>query len=397
MCRGAVSAKQCRCNTSIVNPQSQVWTPQPCLEPSTWNLAPDTSHLSLDIAKGGADDSSRNVRHDPDLADSLRHHPVNSPADGLFVARQQLENLCRREVLYGRKGPHAAHQSGDSLALVAPEQPQSLPEARYAEQSPPDRLAVQEPTIGGGLLERVAKRVSQVQDSPQPRLALVATHNVHLHFDRLQQDRLEGFRVARAKRVKPRLELEKESGAVKDGVLYNFVQPGAKSAVAERGEHNRVRQHQARRVESAHQVLHRSHVDGGLPAHRAVDLRDHGSRRLHAVDAPHVGGRNKAAQITDHAAPEGDEQGVTVRAALEKLGGDTFYRLQGFRRLAGRHKYAPGSLEAALPKEFLAPAVPQRLLGQHEDPRIARHRKPSQCAPSAAADYRVISRFVSGD
>src|SRR5438552_8850302 len=53
------------------------------------NLAPDTSHLSLDIAKGGADDSSRNVRHDPDLADSLRHHPVNSPADGLFVARQK--------------------------------------------------------------------------------------------------------------------------------------------------------------------------------------------------------------------------------------------------------------------------------------------------------------------
>src|SRR5207247_2845214 len=112
----------------------------------------------LDVTKGGADDSSGNVRHDPDLSNSLGHHPVDSPADGLLVARQQFENLCRREVLDGRKGPHAAYQSSHSLALVAPEQPQSLPEARYAEQSPPDRLAVQEPSIRGGLLEGVAKR-----------------------------------------------------------------------------------------------------------------------------------------------------------------------------------------------------------------------------------------------
>ena len=272
-----------------------------------------------------------------------------------------------------------------------------MPEARYAEQSPPDRLAVQEPTIGGGLLERVAKRVSQVQDSPQPRLALVAAHNVYLHVDRLQQDRLEGFRVARAKRVKPRLELEKESGAVKDGVLHNFIQPGAKSAGIERSEYDRVRQHQPRRVKSAHQVLHRSHVDRGLPAHRAVDLRDYGGRRLHAVDAPHVGGRNKASHIADHAAPEGDEQGVAVRAAFEKLGGDMFHHLQGFRSLARRHQYAVDSLEAAFPKELLAPTVPQRSLGQHEDSRIARHRKPSQGAPGPASDYHIVSRFVSGD
>src|SRR5439155_8701758 len=120
-------------------------------------------------------------------------------------------------------------------------------------------------------------------------------------------------------------------------------------------------------------------------------------RRLHAVDAPHVSGRDKAAQIADHTAPEGDEQGAAVRAAFEELGGDTFYHLQGFRSLARRQKYAPDFLEAAFPQELLAPAVPQRLLSQHEDSRIARHRKPSQGAPGAAADDHIISRFVSGD
>jgi hypothetical protein len=55
------------------------------------------------------------------------------------------------------------------------------------------------------------------------------------------------------------------------------------------------------------------------------------------------------------------------------------------------------SLEAAFPQELFAPAVPQRLLGQHEDSRIARQRKPSQRAPGAAPDHYVIARFVSGD
>ena len=75
----------------------------------------------------------------------------------------------------------------------------------------------------------------------------------------------------------------------------------------------------------------------GLAADGGIHLRENGGGNLHQVDAAHVERCHQAGDVADHAASEGDDDGIPVRAQTAQLLGQFFYRGQLFVAFAIGH------------------------------------------------------------
>ncbi len=71
-------------------------------------------------------------------------------------------------------------------------------------------------------------------------------------------------------------------------------------------------------MKGADQILAKRVVDPGLPADRAVDLREQGGGHVHHRNAAQVGGCRKPDDIADHAAADGDDHRRAIRLGLDE-------------------------------------------------------------------------------
>ena len=103
-----------------------------------------------------------------------------------------------------------------------------------------------------------------------------------------------------------------------DAVFDHFVQAGTELTTRQGFEHDRIGNDQAWRVKRSDQVLAERVIDAGLPADRAVDLREQGRRHVHDRDAAQVRRRGEADEIADHAAADRDDHRRAIRLGLDQ-------------------------------------------------------------------------------
>ena len=131
----------------------------------------------------------------------------------------------------------------------------------------------------------MAEGVAQVEQRAPSRFPLV------LGDDRRLGAAAEGDRVAKRRRIARenalavRLQPLEERTVAQQPVLDDLGVTGAHLSRVQRLQSLDVRQHQARLVEQADQVLALRRVDAGLAAHRAIHLRQQGRRHLHEIEA----------------------------------------------------------------------------------------------------------------
>ena len=151
-------------------------------------------------------------------------------------------------------------------------------------------------------------RVTEVQNPPHTRLALVGRDDIRFDAARLRNHRCQYLRLAREDGGPLLGEPVEEARARRHPVLHDFVQARAKLPSRQRAEHRRVDDHGVRLVERADEVLAKGMVDADFAANRAIDLRQQRGGHVDQRDAAEVGGGRKPGHVPDHAAAKGDDR-----------------------------------------------------------------------------------------
>ena len=89
-------------------------------------------------------------------------------------------------------------------------------------------------------------------------------------------------------------------------------------------------------IEGAHHVFAKRVVDGGLAADGGVNLGKQCGRHLNERNASLIACRSKADNVAYHAAPQGDEGGVTTMTGFQQSRHDPLEGSQGLVGLAIR-------------------------------------------------------------
>ncbi len=136
-----------------------------------------------------------------------------------------------------------------------------------------------------------------------------------LDLDRAGHDALQRAGVLGQHR--PALALEKpEILRVRDhAVLHRLRHSRRDLDGGQRRQHVEIRDHEARLVERAQQVLPRRHVDPGLAADRRVDHGEQRGRNLDIGDAAQVGGGDEPGDVAHHAAAQRDHGAIPPELA----------------------------------------------------------------------------------
>ncbi len=162
----------------------------------------------------------------------------------------------------------------------------------------------------------MADGVAEVQQLAKAHFLLVGLHQVLLdgqgpedHL--LLQGRLPGDAVGHQQAVK---------GSVADAArLHHLRHAILQDAVRQGFQIGGVDPDRQGVVKGAHQVLALGQVHRHLAADAAVHLGQQGRGYLDEGNAPQIGGRRKAGEVSDDAAPEGQDQVPSGQAGADPL------------------------------------------------------------------------------
>ena len=158
--------------------------------------------------------------------------------------------------------------------------------------------------------ERVRRRMPEVEGFTEPALFGVLGDDRRLKRDVVCNE-VDGH-AERGQLTAPYEQLFKEFFG-KRAVLYHLPDAAAHFARGEGRKEAGVCEHRLGLVERPHEVLDAQKVDGGLSAHRGVDLRQKGGGHLEAGDAAHIERRRKPADVAHDAAADHDKAARAVQ------------------------------------------------------------------------------------
>ena len=101
--------------------------------------------------------------------------------------------------------------------------------------------------------------------------------------------------------------------------LMTSARPARSSRVGQRAQRVGIRDHRARLMKGADQILAARMIDPGLAAHRGIHLRQQRGGHLHVIDAPLVAGGREAGHVADDPAASA----TSVQSRLKRLATST--------------------------------------------------------------------------
>ena len=173
------------------------------------------------------------------------------------------------------------------------------------------------PAIAGLRLQRMAECVAEVEQRPGATLALVQCDHGGLRLATDPHRLRQRFRLQRQHAFGILLQPGPELRLIDQAVFRHFRIAGEQLPARQARQHVGIRQHQARLMEGANQVLAMAGVDRGLATDRAIDLAQQRRRHLHIVDAAQQNRRQKAAQVPHHAAAQRYQKALAVQPGVQ--------------------------------------------------------------------------------
>jgi len=229
-----------------------------------------------------------------------------------------------------------------------------------------DRLAVQVDAVTRGLLDRMPKSVTEIQQRPAALgrgLPFVGLHDGGFHLAATADDGRQvgaggggGF-----------LQPGKERGITEQPVFDHLGHARGKFAGRQCLQQFRGNIYRPRMVERTHEVFPGGKVEPCLAANRAVNHGEQSRRHLHILDAPQVSGRGKAAQVAHHAAPDDPEHALPVDFVSRQKIMHAAKNLERLGFLARAHHQARRGAET-LRQEFILGSQHPFIRQQHRTP-----------------------------
>ena len=201
------------------------------------------------------------------------------------------------------------------------------------------RFAMQPLAIAEPGFNRMAEGMTEIQDRPQPALALVALDHRGLDLARARHSIDQRARIAGPQGRHVTLDRIEVGSIGNRPMLDHFGQPGRQLALGQGHQGIDIDQHQPRLVKGADHVLAKRMIDAGLAPNRRIDLRQQGGWHLHKIDATLIDRRRKTRHVADHAAADRHQQRPAIEARLEQRIEDQVERVEGLVGLAGRHDH----------------------------------------------------------
>ncbi len=179
--------------------------------------------------------------------------------------------------------------------------------------------------------------MAEIQDAPQAGLALILADDRGLDLAAAGDHGLHDLMLASQYGLPVLLEEAEERLIVDDSVLYDLAEPRVDLGGRRSVEQGEVHDDRARLIECSDQVLAEPMIDGYLAAYAGIDLGQEARRYLDERYAAHIGRRDEAGQITDHAAAERDDRRAAVQTVLDAFRIQLLGLRQALRRLANRY------------------------------------------------------------
>ena len=107
-----------------------------------------------------------------------------------------------------------------------------------------------------------------------------------------------------------------------DAVFDDFTEPANNLPSGKRIEKPRIRPDENRLVKRSYHVLSQRVIDRGLPANRAVDLREQGCWYLNKGQSPLIRGGDKSREIPNDSSPQCHHGRFSAYAVLQHGGED---------------------------------------------------------------------------
>ena len=177
--------------------------------------------------------------------------------------------------------------------------------------------------VAGGGLERMAERMSEVQERTLSRFALVPADDRGL----VPAARCDCFRAGAAARknlVTFLFEPREERRVGNQPVLHDLRIASAELPLRQGIQQAGVGKDECRLMECADKIFAVTRVDAGLAAHRRIDLRQQRCRNLHKVDATPGDGGSEAGEIPDDTAAKSDYEITALDLRIEDGVDDCF-------------------------------------------------------------------------
>ena len=183
-------------------------------------------------------------------------------------------------------------------------------------------------------LQRVAKRVPEIQYFTEPAFALVLRYDACLNAYTPRNHPSQRRWIAPQQRQHVPLE-EPEKLRIRNRAVFNyFVQTRSIFSMRQRCQRLEIGDRSARRIERAHQIFAFGQVHAGLASHRAVHLRHQRGGNLHQPHAAKIAGRGETRHVAHYAAANRDDHGAPVRSSPAERATQQFHCCKIFRRFA---------------------------------------------------------------
>ena len=196
---------------------------------------------------------------------------------------------------------------------------------------------MREPAEFAGRLDRMPRRMTEVEQHPLAEVLFVPLDYRRLHPATGGHDACQLLRVALPHcRCGVRQTGEKRR-VENQAVFDHFRHAGGKFARWQRLQRLRIDQHPHRLVKRADQVLAQMMVHRDFAADAGIDLRQQAGGNLQEWHAAQICRSDKAGQIADHAAAQRQNRAVAVQAGHNRLGIQNIRLRQGLGRLSCRH------------------------------------------------------------
>jgi hypothetical protein len=225
-----------------------------------------------------------------------------------------------------------------------------------AHHAPGNGFAMLEFLVAGDGFKGVGEGVAVVENFAEAGFAFVLADDTGFNFDGAADDVFEAAVIAGENARKIYFQEGKELGISDDAVLDDFGEASAEFALGKRGEKFGIDENQAGRIKGADEVFAFRKIDTGFAADGAVDLGDDGGGNLDEGDPAKVRGGDKADNIADDAATNGDEEGFAVGAGANEFAGEGFDRAEIFGGFGVVEEMDLGGREAAA--DFGADSAP---------------------------------------
>jgi len=206
------------------------------------------------------------------------------------------------------------------------------------DHTPADGFAVQQDFVFRDLFNGVADSMTEVEDHAQAVLAFVFVYYRGFHADGCGDHFFKRLRVTSEDVVSMIFHEAHEGSIPDDSGLDAFHEASAEFAIGKGAENADVSENCSGMMKAANEVFAFGKIDAGLAADRRVDLGEEGCGDLQVADAAHEDGGNEAADVTDDAAAECDEERSAIAAGADHLTKDVSDTFDGLVFFACREE-----------------------------------------------------------